>query len=85
MRGEGHIKVKVKYLHSFTFYCSPYFLQSGGLHSTECVLVVHETETDKNGLYMIVWRYSYCTEPPIPLGIVAIVSVSGSVDAALMT
>ena len=59
-----------------------------GMHSCISMILrcVHtETETDKNGLFMIVWRYSCCTEPLIPLGIVAIVSVSGSVDAALMS
>ena len=34
---EGHIEVKGKYLHPFKFYV--YFLQVGGLHLTECVLV----------------------------------------------
>ena len=33
-QGEGYIKVK--YLHPL---CSPYSLQAGGLHSTECVHV----------------------------------------------
>ena len=38
-QGEGHIKVKVKYSTSLQILCSPYFLQVGDLHSTECVLV----------------------------------------------
>ena len=38
-QGEGHIKVKVKMSTSFPILCSPYFLQAGGLHSTECILV----------------------------------------------
>ena len=37
-QGEGHIKVKVKYLHPFKFYVA-HTLQVGGLHSTKCVLV----------------------------------------------
>ena len=43
-------------------------------------LTLTETETDKNGLYEIVWRCSYCTETLIPLGTVAILSVSVSVN-----
>ena len=39
-QGEGHIKVKVKYLHPFKFVCSPYSMQVGCLHLTECVLVL---------------------------------------------
>ena len=38
-QGEGHIKVKVKISTSLQILWSPYFLQVGGLHSTECVLV----------------------------------------------
>ena len=38
-QGEGHIKVKVKYLHPFKFFCSLYSLQAGGLHLTEMLLV----------------------------------------------
>ena len=44
-QGEGHIKVKVK-SPSLQILCSPYFLQAGGLHSTECVLVVGELWID---------------------------------------
>ena len=33
-----------------------------------------DTETDKNGLYRIVWRSLYCTKTPKPLGTVAILS-----------
>ena len=39
-QGEGHIKVKVKISTSLQILCSPYFLQAGGLHSTEFVLVL---------------------------------------------
>ena len=35
-------------------------------------LTLAETETDKNGLYRIVWRCSYWTEKLMPLGTVAI-------------
>ena len=38
-QGEGHIKVKVKYLHPFKFYAAQYSLQAGGLHATEMLLV----------------------------------------------
>ena len=37
-QGEGHIKVKVKYLHPLKFYVAR-TLQAGGLHSTEMLLV----------------------------------------------
>ena len=39
-----------------------------------------ETETDKNALYRIVWRCSYCIDTLTPLGTVAILSVSFSVS-----
>ena len=35
-QGEGRIKVKVKYLHSFKFYVA----HAGGLHSIEMLLVL---------------------------------------------
>ena len=39
-QGEGHIKVKVKYLHPFKFYVAHTFCKPGGLHSTgfRCVI-----------------------------------------------
>ena len=38
-QGEGHIKVKVEYLHALQILCSLYSLEAGGLHSTEMLLV----------------------------------------------
>ena len=39
-QGEGHIKEgQSKISTSLQMLCSPYFLQAGGLHSTECILV----------------------------------------------
>ena len=41
-QGEGHIKVREKYLYPFQFLCSPYCQQVGGLHSTvwfcDCII-----------------------------------------------
>ena len=38
-------------------------------------LTVTDTETDKNGLCMVVSAWSYCIETSMPLGTVAIVSL----------
>ena len=37
----------------------------------------------KNGLYRIVWRCSYCTETPMSLGTVVIMSVSVSLSVSV--
>ena len=34
-QGQGHIKVKVKYLHTFQFYVAHTVKQAGGLYLTE--------------------------------------------------
>ena len=39
-QGEGHIKVKVKYLHPFIFYAAHTLCKRGGLHSTEMLLAI---------------------------------------------
>ena len=41
-QGEGHTKVKVKSSTSLQILCGSYSPQAGGLHSTECVLVVKD-------------------------------------------
>ena len=53
---------------------------------TFTVFTLIKAETDKNGLHRIVWRFSYCTETAMPLGTVAIVSlsVSNRVNTPLM-
>ena len=43
-------------------------------------LIDNQTTTDKNLLYRIVWRCSYCIDTLTPLGTVAILSISFSVS-----
>ena len=50
-QGEGHIKVKVKYIHtSLQILCIPYSLQVGGLHSTEMLLAIFYIRESKTML-----------------------------------
>ena len=58
--GEGHIKVKVKYLHPFKFYEAYTLCQAGGLHSTQMLLVsfviVRGTYNKKFFMTVDVWE-----------------------------
>ena len=55
-------------------------LSTHSVSTPNCNGAFTPTNTDKNDFYMIVWRCSYCTETPMPLNTVAIVSVSISVS-----